>query len=78
MIHTDLFSVVSIDTINYLRLPWKLLYLRNQLILLTFTADNLNGWNGDINTELHIILHSFGGYPFGDIDVQKSGTFIIR
>ena len=38
----------------------------------------LNGWNGDINTESPYYIYTVSGVTlFGDIDVQKSGTFII-
>ena len=39
---------------------------------------NLVGWDGDIKTESPYYIYSVYGITlFGDIEVQKSGTFII-
>jgi hypothetical protein len=38
----------------------------------------LNGWNGEINTESPYYIYTVSGVTlFGNIDVQKSGTFIL-
>ena len=39
---------------------------------------SLSGWNGDTQIDSPYYIYSvFGTTLFGDIEVQKSGTFII-